>query len=175
MTTDSDFNPARSAFVRANADEPSAFRNAFGHFATGVAVATCRAPDEAAIGITINSLTSVSLDPALALFCLESRSTTLAQFMRAGHFALNILAEDQQDLSNRFAQDHALGEQPHEFWGTGAPILKGALAAADCEILDIYGGGDHRILVGRVLEVATSESDLAPLIYFKGGYGRIAP
>jgi len=162
-----------SALQRATGDDGLAFRACFGSFATGVAVATCMAEGEAGTAITINSLTSVSLDPALALFCLESTSGTLASFLRAGHFALNILAEDQQMISNRYARDHNPAEGDFDApWGSGAPILRGALAVADCVLHDVYGGGDHRILVGQVIDTGWREG-AKPLLYYRGNYGSI--
>ncbi len=158
---------------RANAGDGLAFRSCFGSFATGVSVATCMADGETGTAITINSLTSVSLDPPLALFCLENSSGTLASFLRAGHFALNILAEDQQMISNRYARDHNPVEGDFDMhWGSGAPILKGALAVADCVLHDVYGGGDHRILVGQVVETGW-RAEARPLLYYRGSYGSI--
>jgi flavin reductase (DIM6/NTAB) family NADH-FMN oxidoreductase RutF len=155
--------------------DEAGFRACFGSFGTGVAVATCH-PDGAdgpGIGITINSLSSVSLDPPLALFCLDDSSTTVAAFLRSGHFALNILSEGQDALSNRYAREHAL-DPAHALdpWQSGAPILRGALAVADCVLHDVHGGGDHRILVGQVGETGANP-DARPLLYYRGGYGSI--
>lgn len=158
---------------RHDADDATSFRTAFGRFATGVSVATCAPSDGAPVGITINALASVSLDPALALFCLEERSATLSSFLRAGHFALNVLAEDQADLSSRFATEHAFDTQDApETWGSGAPVLTRSLAVADCMLMDSYGGGDHVILLGKVLEVGWRD-DAGPLVYYSGKYGRM--
>lgn len=160
---------------RRNADDPAAFKATFGRFATGVSVVTCSPEGEGPMGVTINALASVSLDPALAMFCLEDRSKVLPSFLRAGHFALNILAEDQAEMSNRFAVDHTIGgEDPTETWESGAPILRRALSVADCVLLDTYGGGDHVILLGRVVQVGYRE-DTAPLLYYGGGYGKFTP
>ena len=159
---------------RRDARDPAAFKATFGRFATGVSVATCAAPDEEPLGVTINALASVSLDPAMALFCLEEHAVTLSSFLRAGHFALNILAEDQADLSVRFARRHDLhDEDTRETWDSGAPILKRALAVADCVLLDTVGGGDHVVLLGRVLHVGWREG-ADPLVYYGGGYGAFA-
>lgn len=163
-----------AAMTRGDGDDGAAFRACFGSFATGVAIASCRADAQGAgTAITINSLTSVSLDPPLALFCLEGSSSTMEAFLRAGHFALNILAQGQQDISNRYARDHTPVEGDFgNPWRSGAPILNGALAVADCELHDVHGGGDHRILVGRVIEAGWREGG-APLLYYRGGYGSI--
>lgn len=158
---------------RGAGNDSGAFRSCFGSFATGVLVVTCQAEGEPGIAITINSLSSVSLDPALALFCLDENSATLAAFLRAGHFALNILSEGQDGISTRYAQKHdPLPEHFDPAWTTGAPILKGALAVADCRLNDVFGGGDHRILLGEVVE-AGWQPEASPLLYFRGGYGRI--
>lgn len=161
------------AMERGAGADSAAFRACFGSFATGVLIVTCRAENGPGVAITINSLSSVSLDPALALFCLDENSATLSAFLKAGHFALNMLASDQADISNRYAQFHdPLPEHFDTTWLTGAPILKGALAVADCRLHDVYGGGDHRILMGEVVEVGW-QSEASPLLYYRGGYGKI--
>ncbi len=153
--------------------DSAAFRATFGSFATGVAVASCRPDGEDGVAITVNSVASVSLDPALTLFCLDETSATIAAFLRAGHFALNFLTEDQQTISNRYARDHSFGTGDFgDGWKSGAPILNGALAVADCVLHDVYGGGDHRILMGQVVETGWRQ-DARPLLYFRGGYGNI--
>lgn len=159
--------------TRGDGADAAAFRACFGSFATGVAVASCRADEGPGTAITINSLTSVSLVPALALFCLDETSATLESFLRAGHFALNILDAGQEALSNRYARDHtALDADFGAPWESGAPILRGALAVADCVLHDVHGGGDHRILVGRVVGTGV-RAGAAPLLYHRGAYGRI--
>jgi len=160
---------------RGDADNPTEFKATFGRFATGVSVVTCAPVGEQPMGVTVNSLASVSLDPALAMFCLDDRATILSSFLRAGHFALNILAEDQADLSNRYASEHNIPESELvETWKSGAPVLRTALSVADCVLLDTYGGGDHVILLGRVVGVGYRE-DASPLIYYGGNYGKMAP
>lgn len=159
---------------RSEASDTDAFRAAFGLFATGVAIATCAPAGGRSAGVTINSVTSVSLDPALALFCLEKRSLALPLFLEAGHFALNILPSGQQALSERHARQQEL-RGAYDIWSSGAPVLPQALAIADCTLMDVYGGGDHVILLGRVLEVGASEEQSEPLLYFNSGYRRIQP
>ena len=163
----------RAPLHRANGADGAAYRACFGSFATGVAVASCQADAASGTAITINSLTSVSLDPALALFCLEESSGTMESFLRAGHFALNILAQNQREISNRYARDHnPVAGDFDAPWQSGAPILRGALAVADCVLHDVYGGGDHRIIVGRVVETGWREG-AKPLLYYRGTYGSI--
>lgn len=157
-----------------DASDPQNFKATFGRFATGVSVVTCAPEGEGPLGVTINALASVSLDPALALFCLESRSKMLPLFLRAGHFALNILADDQAALSNRFAVTHQItDDDPMDVWQSGAPILRESVSVADCVLLDTFGGGDHVILQGRVVQVGFRE-DAKPLLYYCGGYGTFA-
>ena len=159
---------------RKSADDPSAFKATFGRFATGVSVVTCAPKVDTPYAVTINALASVSLEPALAMFCLEERAIVLPAILRAGHFALNILAADQSDISNHFAGEHQIGaEHETEVWESGAPILRRALSVADCELLDTYGGGDHVILMGRVLQVGYRD-DASPLLYYGGGYGKFS-
>ncbi len=172
--TDTEAVPVSFISNRGNADDTFAFKATFGRFATGVAIVTCAPEGEGGLGVTINSVSSVSLDPALTMFCLDDRAAVLSSFLRAGHFALNILAEDQSDLSNRFATDHKIRDtDPTEIWHSGAPVLRTALSVADCVLLDTYGGGDHVILLGRVVEVGHRE-DALPLLYYGGGYGKFA-
>lgn len=156
---------------RISADEGDAFRSCFGSFATGVLIATCRPLGGEPIGVTVSSLSSVSLDPPLALFCLQNEIGPLAEFLNAGHFALNILRADQTDLAMHFASQRSMPEGlAIETWSSGAPILHDAMAVADCSLHDVMGGGDHKILLGRVLEVSAQEQ-AAPMIYFRGKFG----
>jgi flavin reductase (DIM6/NTAB) family NADH-FMN oxidoreductase RutF len=148
-----------------------AFRDAVGWFATGVTVMSARAPDGTLYGVTANSFSSVSLDPPLVLWSLDKRSPSLKGFEVAGHFAVNILTQEQQGLSARFAstgpdkwQDIA-----HERWETGAPILPGSLASLDCTVTAIHDGGDHLIFVGRVLRLHANRHG-KPLLFSRGSY-----
>src|SRR3546814_17778488 len=122
--------------------ERQAFRDAMGRFVTGVAVATTRSPSGEPIGVTINSFTSVSLDPPLVLFCLDRRARTLPAFQATGFFAVNVLAADQQEHSVRFARrfDDWTGIA-HTAWVTGAPIIGGSVAACDGTVRREKGRG----------------------------------
>lgn len=155
--------------------ERRAFRDALGCFATGVTVATSVSPDGQLLGITANSFNSVSLDPPLVLFSIDRNAYSLDAFIAAGCFAINVLREDQRELSNNFARalaDKWVGVH-YELWQTGAPILTDALANFDCETHSTYDGGDHVIFVGRVIRMACAPSG-KPLVYFRGGYSRLA-
>jgi len=151
-----------------------AFRDAMGCFATGVCLATSKAGDGSPVGLTVNSFTSVSLDPPLVLFCLDKAADCLDVFTTASGFAITVLAADQQELSVRFAghPDRWAGVAT-EIWESGAPVVTGGLAAMDCARHAVHDAGDHVILVGRVLRLH-SRPEGAPLLYFRGGYAGLA-
>src|SRR5436190_1495126 len=123
------------------------FRDAVGWFATGVTVITARGSDNTLYGVTANSFTSVSLDPPLVLWSLDKRSPSSTGFAATDHFAVNILAQDQQGLSARFATTgpDKWRDIAHESWETGAPILPGSLASLDCRVEAKHDGGDEVI------------------------------
>ncbi len=151
------------------------FRNALGNFATGITVVTAKGPDGELLGITANSFNSVSLDPPLVLFSLDRGAYSLKSFEASGAFAINVLCEDQENLSSNFAKSLAdkWTDVEYETWETGSPILKGAIAAFDCEVHSMYDGGDHIIFIGKVLRMR-ADPDRRPLLYFRGKYGRMS-
>jgi flavin reductase (DIM6/NTAB) family NADH-FMN oxidoreductase RutF len=152
-----------------------ALRNALGRFATGIAIVTAIDPDGHPIGLTVNSFSAVSLDPALVLWCLDNNSHNLEAFRRASHHAINILAADQQDLSNRFATwpaDRFVG-LPWQAGIGGAPVFPGCVATFEVANQIQYAGGDHTIFVGHV-ERFTEAIDLAPLLFHAGKYRTLA-
>ena len=152
-----------------------ALRNALGRFATGVAIVTAIDPDGQPIGLTVNSFSAVSLEPALVLWCLDNNSHNLSCFRNATHHAINILSVDQEDLSNRFATwpvDRFAGLQ----WQTGAggaPLFDGCFATFEVANETIHAAGDHTIFVSRV-EKFSEIADLAPLLFHAGQYARLA-
>jgi len=126
-----------------------------------------------AVGLAVNSFTSVSLRPSLVAFCVATRSATWPRLRPAGAFCVNMLAEDQEALSRAFA---AHGSDRFEGVGwrpapSGAPILAGALAWVDCTVEAEHEAGDHLIVVGRVRELDL-EHEGRPLVFYRGGYGR---
>ncbi|MFO1144563.1 MAG: flavin reductase family protein [Amaricoccus sp.] len=150
--------------------DPRALRNAFGSFLTGVTVVTAHDAEGRPLGFTANSFASVSLDPALLLVCLARRSTNFAALTGAAGFAVNILAEDQEAVSNTFARPSedrfaTVGWKPGPH---GAPVLDGAAAWFDCATHEIVDAGDHVILVGRV--EAFDDAGSNGLGYARGAY-----
>lgn len=150
------------------------FRNALGWFATGVTIITTVTPKGEPIGITANSFNSVSLDPPLVVFSLDRRAFSLAQFQESGVFAINVLCEDQKDLSAAFARaGHPKWDGvKFEIWDTGSPILDGTLASFDCRLHATHDGGDHIVFLGNVLRMRAAPEG-RPLLYFRGKYMKI--
>ena len=154
--------------------DPRTLRDALGCFATGVTVVTCldRAGEPA--GLTVNSFTSVSLDPPLLLVCVAKEAASAKPLSEAANFAINVLQTGQQPASIRFstrAQDR-FGATPWACGEAGAPILEDSLGVFECERFAVYDGGDHHILVGRVIK-ASFDAALDPLLYFSGKYRRL--
>ncbi|RAI41458.1 flavin reductase family protein [Rhodoplanes roseus] len=144
-------------------------RRVFGHFATGVAVVTAQS-GEGRAGVTVNSFSSLSLKPPLVLFSLTRSLRSLPVFLEAGRIGINILAAGQRDISHRFATmgadkwaDTPLSVGPH-----GAILIDDALAHLECERHEAVDGGDHVILICRVLDVRANPGD--PLMFYRGGY-----
>lgn len=149
-------------------------RDALGEFATGVAVVTARAANGQPVGVTINSFASVSLEPPLVLWSLGLQSPSLAVFESCSHYAVNILAADQVELSQRFSQS-----QNDKFAGIdttggagGTPLLPGCCAWFECRNEARYPGGDHIILLGYVEDFQRAERP--PLIFHGGQYRKLA-
>lgn len=156
------------------ANDKRALREALGWYATGVAVVTSVAADGRPLGLTVNSFSSVSLDPPLVLFSLDRGAFSLPEFVAAGHFAINILSEDQRDLSTVFARPLAdkWSGLAYDRWQTGSPILRDTLASFECRTEATYDGGDHLIFLGRVMRLDHRKGG-RPLLYFRGAYSRI--
>jgi 3-hydroxy-9,10-secoandrosta-1,3,5(10)-triene-9,17-dione monooxygenase reductase component len=151
-------------------------RNVMGHFATGVSVVTARDGEGAPVGTTANAISSVSLDPPLLLACLARSSETLAAIRMSGSFAVNILAAEQRDHSDRFARkgeavrSHEVEFAEHEH---GVPVLPGALATIACTVESIYPAGDHEIVVGAARHLEHREPGAKPLLFYRGAYSEI--
>ena len=149
-------------------------RRIFAKFATGVTVASTIVEGET-WGMTANAVTSLSLDPPLVLLCVVRESQSHAKFQDGGCFALSILSSEQQDLSDRFAfkGPKDFSELDTTTAETGAPVLSGALAWVDCKLVEILSGGDHDIFVGEIVAGEVG-ADGGPLLYYSGGYARLA-
>jgi flavin reductase (DIM6/NTAB) family NADH-FMN oxidoreductase RutF len=153
-------------------------RRVFGCFATGVTVVTCRV-GQRTHGITVNSFTSVSLDPPLILICIDRRTIAYTLIPEARAFAVNILAQHQREISDYFAKrlapnpDDELAEIPHGAGITGAPLIDGAIAVVECRLANVYPGGDHDIFVSEVVD-ARILSDESPLLFQRGRYPNLA-
>ncbi|MEL6371943.1 MAG: flavin reductase family protein [Pseudomonadota bacterium] len=152
------------------ADPHRDLKNAFGRFATGITVATCVGQKGEPVAITVNSFGSVSLEPPLVLWCIETKASTFADFDAADSYAISVLGADQRSLSERFASRDGMALQDGEFdvWETGAPLLKDRLAGFDCRIVSRHRAGDHVILVAEVIKFDYRAG--APLLYFSSGY-----
>ena len=158
-----------------NTLDSRSFRNALGEFATGVAIVTTQVGDDAPIGITVNSFSSVSLDPPLVLWCLDKGSDRLDAFEKCQGFTINILAAAQQDLSNRMSRSGQpyLDGVPVDEGENGCPYLSEALATFECDVHARHDAGDHIIMVGRVKSFHQPCAE-TPLIYHRGSYCALA-
>ncbi len=148
-------------------------RDAFGAFATGVTVVTAVGADGVRVGLTANSLTSVSLDPPLLLFCPARGASALPTLRATRRFAVNVLATEQADVADRFARrgiDRFAGATWHDL--DGLPVLDGALASFACSLEAEHDGGDHVVVIGRVAALRASGGH-DPLLYFRGAYRRV--
>jgi flavin reductase (DIM6/NTAB) family NADH-FMN oxidoreductase RutF len=154
---------------------PDEFRDALGCWASGVSIVTSRS-GERVHGMTVSAFSSASLDPPLVLVCADKSSDTCRLIAESGVFAVNILAQDQDALSRRFAEKR---DEERRFEGlalergvTGAPLLRG-LASLDCTLVAAHDAGDHVIYVGRV-EALRQARDAEPLLYYRGSYRKLS-
>jgi flavin reductase (DIM6/NTAB) family NADH-FMN oxidoreductase RutF len=149
-----------------------AFRNALGLFPTGVTVVTARGRDGRQIGITVNSFTSVSLDPPLISFNLARSLLSLEELLQVESFVVNVLTDSQRHLSLRFAcgnSDKWACASSRPGRAVADPVLVPHLAAFECSRYAVYEAGDHVIVLGRVLHFEIDEA-AAPLVFFRGHY-----
>ena len=176
--------------------DPERYRELIGRFATGVTVVTTlfREPYDGAAGpadagdrggefhpwgTTVNAFTGLSLDPPLVLVCIGQGRKIHPVIARAGRFAVNILGEDGQDLSDCFAgapssfPRSAFCNAPYRVGVTGVPVLEAAIAHLECMLERSIDAGDHTIYVGRVVDVGARDDDALPLLYFRRHYLRI--
>src|SRR5579875_3747482 len=154
--------------------DTSLFRQVLGRFASGVTVVTM-AHEGVASGLTVSAFCSLSLNPSYILVCIDKRSSTLELIRQSGSFVVNILSNEQSDLSNHFASKltDKLSGIPHRIGSLGAPILDGTLAYLECSLVKEIDGGDHYIYIGEVQHTDLAE-DKTPLLYYHGKYGQFA-
>jgi 3-hydroxy-9,10-secoandrosta-1,3,5(10)-triene-9,17-dione monooxygenase reductase component len=175
-----EFRPGETGVV--HGDDPVAvaegrrFRDVLGRFGSGVAVVTSTSGD-APVGMTCQSFASVSLDPPLVLFVPARTSRAWPLMQRSGRFCVNFLAEDQAAISDVMASRGVdkfadLKWSPSE--ATGSPVIDGVLGYVDCCIQAVHAGGDHCIVVGRVLDLAAT-GGRRPLLFFRGEYRTLEP
>jgi flavin reductase (DIM6/NTAB) family NADH-FMN oxidoreductase RutF len=147
-----------------------AFRKACALYATGVTVATVRAPDGTPHGLTVSSFTSVSIQPPLILICIDYAFNFLSHFRACSNFAVNVLSESQRDLSVTFAEKPEGRFEGVEWYTnvTGAPLLRGCIANIECRLSSIIEAGDHAIFLGEVMQVESPGG--RPLLYFNRDY-----
>ena len=166
-------SPARSAGLQARPPDFSVpeFRASLGTFATGVTIVTARTDSGELVGLTANSFNSVSLSPPLVLWSLARAAGSMAAFSNGRHYAINVLAADQQVLAERFAARNT------DRWNgvgfaqgvSGAPLLDGAAASFECFNRSQYAEGDHVIFVGEV-ERCSHRADASPLLFHGGRF-----
>lgn len=146
------------------------FRNTLSQFATGVVIATgCH--DGAPAGFAAQSFTSLSLEPPLVAVCPAKTSTSWPKLRQSGSFCINVLSAAQRGVCEQFAKPGLFADVAWRAGVTGSPILDGVLAYVDCELVAEHDAGDHVIAVGRVKDLAISDTGAAPLLFFRGGYG----
>ena len=155
--------------------DADSYRSALGLWATGVTIITARA-DEEIHGMTASDFAGVSLDPPLVMVCADKNANTLGVIEKGRNMCVNLLAAGQDALSDKFASKE---EEWTRFEGldcasakTGAPLIPGALASLDCEVVALHDAGDHVIVVGQVEEVVQGEGE--PLLYYAGSYRGLA-
>jgi flavin reductase (DIM6/NTAB) family NADH-FMN oxidoreductase RutF len=148
-------------------------RRVMGMFATGVTVLTTRDSNHQPYGLTANAVTSLSLTPPLLIICIDKKAETHPHFFDSRCFVVNILAEDQEELSTRFARTGGDKFQgvPFSTNQDGVPVLEGTLAHVECRIIETHEGGDHVIHIGEVQHAEVRGGD--PLLFFQGKYRRL--
>ncbi|MGI8685368.1 MAG: flavin reductase family protein [Acidimicrobiales bacterium] len=163
---------ARALPGTASPIDAARFRQVLGHFCTGVTVVAAM-PGEP-VGFTVQSFSSVSLDPPLVAICPSRTSGSWPRIRSAGVFCVNVLAEDQEALARLFATHGAdkftgVGWRPSVV--SGSPVLDGVLAWVDCRIEAEHDGGDHLVVLARVVDMGVAREH-GPLLFYRGGYGR---
>lgn len=149
------------------------FRRCLGRFATGVTVVSCADDTAGRCGLTVNSFSSVSLEPPLVLWNIAKVSRSVDAFLGAGHFGINVLSREQQHLSLHFARsDNGLFDGiPHRLTGRGVPRLDDVIAWFECRTHEVHECGDHHIVIGEVVDFEAGDGE--PLLFYGGHYARL--
>lgn len=168
-----DMPPNDTTFIEI---DPTRFRSVLGHYPTGVCVVSGLPDCGRAAGLVVGSFTSVSLEPPLVGFFAGKWSSSWPRIRTSGRFCVNVLGSDQLDLAHRFSstgEDKFAGVS-HSTSRHGLPILDGAVAAIECEVLDERDAGDHLMILGRVIALDILRT-ADPLLFFRGRYGTFSP
>jgi 3-hydroxy-9,10-secoandrosta-1,3,5(10)-triene-9,17-dione monooxygenase reductase component len=170
--------PDQAPAIAAPPVAPDTFRRVMGHFVTGITVVTAL-DDDRPQGITVNALTSVSLEPPLVVVALDRRRFITPTVRATGRYAVNVLSEDQQALSDCFAGAPVTPDRD-AFCGatwtpgpTGLPLIEGAIATLECTVTESFAAGDHILFVARVDSLGNAEPHPMPLLYYRRQYLRI--
>jgi len=167
--------PSTAGFSKSPMIDSRSFRQLMGCFATGITVVTTKDANDEAVGLTVNSLTSVSLTPPLVLFCLDRQAKLYPVFKRSTHFGVSILSDDQEDISRHFADAHH-NPRPKGLWDksqANCPIIRQTLGWIACKKSATHKAGDHDIFIGEVVKLRKRADLCDPLLYFHGRYRRI--
>jgi len=150
------------------------YRRVLGHFCTGVTVVTA-VDDGVPVGFACQAFAALSLDPPMVLFCPGRASSAWAAIERAGHFCVNVLAEEQRELSRAFGRsgDHKYADVRWTPTAAGAPVLAGVLTWIACDVVAVHEAGDHFLVVGRVTELGPCRPG-GPLLFYRSRYGSAA-
>ncbi len=153
--------------------DEAGFKKAMSRFAAGVTVVTAEFGGRS-YGVTVSAFSSLSLDPPLVLVCVGKSSSVHDAIRKGERFVVNVLAQDQEDISNRFASksENKFAGLPTRIGKLGVPVVDGALAVVECRLYETLPGGDHTIFVGEVVHADLEDGN--PLLYFRGGYRQLA-
>jgi flavin reductase (DIM6/NTAB) family NADH-FMN oxidoreductase RutF len=153
--------------------DPALFRSVLGRFASGVTVVTARTASGEDHGMTVSAFCSVSLDPLLVLICVEHSTVLYGVITDVTQFVVNMLSSEQESISRRFSEqiDDRFDGIGYTRGLTGCAILEGILGYLECDIVTRYPGGDHTIILGKVIAAAANPG--SPLLYYRGGYAQL--
>lgn len=157
--------------------DSSHLRTCLGQFGTGVCVVTTTTAEQINVGVTINSFTSASLDPPLVLFCLGIESQSHQHFTQAKHCVINILSQEQENLSREFARPSSANWENIPYQNSSkhtVPVLDKNLAYLECTLKERYEAGDHTIFIAHVDSATIASTEQPPLLFFRGAYDTVA-